>query len=151
MTPTPPSRTETFLFTDIEGSTRLWEERRAAMGVALAAHDALLRAAVEEAGGTVVKTTGDGLLAVFDRRRNRGGRGDRGPARARPPRLGRDGPLRVRMAIHSGSAEVRDGDFFGPALNRAARLMAIGHGGQVLVSGASAALVAAETCRRGAS
>ena len=63
----PPSRTATFLLTDIEGSTRLWQEQRVAMNVALEAHDALLRAAVEQAGGTVVKTTGDGLLAAFDR------------------------------------------------------------------------------------
>jgi class 3 adenylate cyclase len=61
------SRTATFLMTDIAGSTRVWEEQRAAMVLALAAHDALLRSAVEEAGGTVFKTTGDGLLAAFER------------------------------------------------------------------------------------
>lgn len=62
VTPTPSSRTATFLFTDIEGSMRLWEEQRDAMVVTLEAHDALLPAAVEQAGGTVVKTTGDGTL-----------------------------------------------------------------------------------------
>jgi predicted ATPase/class 3 adenylate cyclase len=134
--------TATFLFTDIEGSTRLWEEQRDAMGRALEAHDRLLRLAVERSGGTVVKTTGDGMLAVFER-----------PEAAllaavdAQYALGQHAwpasePLRVRMTIHSGSAEMRDGDFFGPALNRAARLLAIGHGGQVLVSGTTAGLVA---------
>ena len=142
MTTSPAARTATFLLTDIEGSTRLWEEQRAAMNVALEAHDVLLRAAVEQAGGTVVKTTGDGVLAAFDRpeagliaavEAQRALEGHAWPT---------TGPLRVRMAIHSGSAEVRDGDFFGPALNRTARLMAIGHGGQVLVSSTTSALVA---------
>ncbi|HXQ96216.1 MAG TPA: adenylate/guanylate cyclase domain-containing protein [Candidatus Acidoferrales bacterium] len=140
----PGARTATFLITDIEASTRLWEEHPEAMAVALGAHDGLLRAAVEQAGGTVVKTTGDGLLAAFDR-----------PAAALVAALAgqhalerhawpASGQLRVRMAIHSGSAESRDGDFFGPALNRVARLLAIGHGGQVLASGATAVLVADE-------
>ncbi len=142
MTPTPPSRTETFLFTDIEGSTRLWEEHRAVMGVALAAHDALLRAAVEEAGGTVVKTTGDGMLAAFDHAESAVTAAIEGQHTLDRHDWPETGRLRVRMAIHSGSAEVRDADFFGPALNRVARLLAIGHGDQVLVSGASAALVA---------
>ena len=139
----PPGRTTTFLITDIEGSTRLWEEHRETMASALAAHDAILRAAVERAGGHVFKTTGDGLLAAFDH----------APAAVvaaldGQQQLGRHawpadtGPLLVRMAIHCGSAERRDGDYFGPTLNRAARLLAIGHGGQVLLSGATAGLVA---------
>jgi predicted ATPase/class 3 adenylate cyclase len=128
--------------TDIEGSTRLWEERRAAMAVALEAHDALLRTAVEGAGGTVVKTTGDGLLAAFDRPEAAVSAALEGQRALDLHAWAETGPLRVRMAINSGSAEVRDGDFFGPALNRVARLMAIGHGGQVLVSDATRALVA---------
>jgi len=142
MTTSPAARTATFLLTDIEGSTRLWEEQRAAMSVALEAHDALLRAAVEQAGGTVVKTTGDGVLAAFDRPEaglSAAVEAQRALERHAWPTTG---PLRVRMAIHSGSAEVRDGDLFGPALNRTARLMAIGHGGQVLVSSTTSALVA---------
>jgi predicted ATPase/class 3 adenylate cyclase len=144
MTTSPAARTATFLLTDIEGSTRLWEEQRAAMSVALEAHDALLRAAVEQAGGTVVKTTGDGVLAAFDRPEAglmAAVEAQRALERHAWPTTG---PLRVRMAIHSGSAEVRDGDFFGPALNRTARLMAIGHGGQVLVSSTTSALVAGD-------
>jgi len=142
MTTTSAARTATFLLTDIEGSTRLWEEQPAAMSVALEAHDALLRAAVEQAGGTVVKTTGNGVLAAFDRPEAglvAAVEGQRALERHAWPTTG---PLRVRMAIHSGSAEVREGDFFGPALNRTARLMAIGHGGQVLVSSTTSALVA---------
>ena len=142
MTNPPAARTATFLLTDIEGSTRLWQEHRAAMATALEAHDALLRAAVEEAGGTVVKTTGDGLLAAFDRPEAALAAAAAAQRRLDAQAWPATGALRVRMAIHSGSAEVRDGDFFGPALNRVARLMAIGHGGQVLVSSTTSALAA---------
>jgi predicted ATPase/class 3 adenylate cyclase len=144
MTTPPAARTATFLMTDIEGSTRLWEEQRPAMAAALEAHDGLLRSAVESAGGTVVKTTGDGLLAAFDRPGAALAAAVDGQhaldGRAWPTTV----PLRVRMGVHAGSAEVRDGDFFGPALNRVARLMAIGHGGQVLISSATASLAADE-------
>lgn len=131
----------TFLMTDIEGSTRLWEEATVAMTVALQAHDTILRVAVESHGGSVIKTTGDGLLARFD---------DPGPAvaaaldgqRALTEHEWPEGAaLHSRMAVHSGSAQARDGDYFGPALNRVARLLAIGHGGQVLLSGITATLV----------
>ncbi len=135
-----PGRTVTFLFTDIEGSTRLWEQQREAMSVAVAAHDATLRAVVEGAGGSVVKTTGDGMLAAFDRAESAlsaAVEAQRALSRQAWPTKG---PLTVRMAVHTGTAEARDGDFFGPTLNRAARLLAVGHGGQVLVSGASAAV-----------
>jgi hypothetical protein len=128
--------------TDIEGSARLWEHRRDAMVVALAAHDALLRSAVEEAGGAVFKTTGDGLLAAFDHAESAVTAAIAGQRALDGHDWPETGRLRVRMALHSGSAEVRDNDFFGPTLNRVARLLAIGHGDQVLVSGATAALVA---------
>jgi predicted ATPase len=112
------------------------------MGIALAAHDSLLRTAVEHRDGTVIKTTGDGMVAAFDRAESAviaALEGQQALDRHAWPATGR---LRVRMAIHSGSAEIRDGDFFGPALNRVARLLAIGHGDQVLVSATTAALVA---------
>jgi predicted ATPase/class 3 adenylate cyclase len=141
VTTAPQARTATFLMTDIEGSTRLWSEQRAAMAVALEAHDALLRTAVEQAGGWVVKTTGDGLLAAFDRPEAALTAAVEGQRALDHQGWAETGPLRVRMAINSGSADVRDGDYFGPALNRVARLMAIGHGGQVLVSDSTRALV----------
>ncbi len=130
----------TFLLTDIEGSTRLWEEHGEAMGAALAVHDHLLRSAIEANGGAVVKTMGDGMLAVFEN-----------PVAAvaaaldvqralRDTAWGPTGPLRVRMAAHAGAAESREGDFFGQALNRDARILAIGHGGQVLLSAVAAIL-----------
>ncbi len=131
----------TFLMTDIEGSTRLWEEATVAMTVALEAHDAILRTVVESHGGVVVKTTGDGLLAHFDDAPAALAAALAGQltlaAHAWPP----GAALKARMAVHSGSAQLRDGDYFGPALNRVARLLAIGHGQQVLVSGIAAALV----------
>jgi len=136
-----PARTATFLFTDIEGSTRLWEEHRDAMSAALEAHDALLRSIVERSGGSVVKTTGDGMLAAFDRAESAITAALDGQVALGDHPWATPSPLRVRMAIHTGTADTRDGDFFGPALNRVARLLAIGHGGQVLVSGTAAALV----------
>ena len=128
----------TFLFTDLEGSTQLWEQHPDSMRAALRRHDAILVGSVEAAGGRVVKTTGDGLHAVFD------AAADAVPAVLDGQRAllaepwGDLGPLRVRMALHSGEADARGGDFYGPAVNRAARLMAIAHGGQMLLSAACA-------------
>jgi predicted ATPase/class 3 adenylate cyclase len=135
------SQTLTFLFTDIEGSTRLWEQHRQPMKEALERHDAILRDAVESSNGHVVKTTGDGLMAVFASAVD--GLSACLKAQhdlAREP-WGQTGPLRVRMALHVGEAAVRNGDYFGPTLNRAARIMSAGHGGQVLLSAAAAAVV----------
>ena len=126
--PELPSGTVTFLFTDLEGSTRLWEEHPEAMRPALERHDALLRAAVEGVGGQVVKTTGDGVHAVFDHHPRRARRGGRRPSAA----LGAEDVGCARTAcgcawvVHTGDAVARDGDYYGPAANRAARLMAIG-------------------------
>ena len=130
----------TFLFTDIEGSTRLWEERAEAMGAALALHDGIVRDAVERAGGTVIKTTGDGVLALFGDPLAAFGAALAAQRGLRDAAWGETGPLRVRMALHAGSAEARDGDYFGPALNRVARILAIGHGGQVIASAVAAVL-----------
>ena len=154
-----PTGVVTFLFTDIEGSTRLWERHTAAMERALAHHDDLLRAAIESHGGHVVKTTGDGVLAAFEspaaalaaalaaQRGLKQTTDDRPPPTA--PLLNTDPlttdplALSARMALHTGEAELREGDYHGTTLNRAARLMAIGHGGQVLLSGVTAGLLAA--------
>jgi predicted ATPase/class 3 adenylate cyclase len=130
----------TFLLTDIARSTRLWEEYPAAMGAALAVHDEVLRSAITSHAGVVVKTTGDGMLAVFGSTIS-AVEAALGAQRAlRDTPWGTTGPLRVRMAIHAGTAESREGDFFGQALNRDARILAIGHGGQVLLSAVAAAL-----------
>ncbi|MEX0663732.1 MAG: adenylate/guanylate cyclase domain-containing protein [Acidimicrobiia bacterium] len=137
--PDLPTGTVTFLFTDLEGSTRLWEERAEAMKDALARHDELLRAAVEACEGHVVKTTGDGVHAAFA-----------DPVHAIDAAIAGqraldeaviDPPLRVRMGIHTGPAEPRDGDYYGSAVNRAARLMSAAHGGQIVVSLATEELV----------
>jgi len=130
----------TFLLTDIEGSTRLWEEHPDAMGPALASHDRLLRAAIGQAGGSIVKTTGDGVLAVFEDPVAAVGAALIAQRSLRDEAWGPIGPLRVRMAVHAGAAETREGDYFGPALNRDARILAIGHGGQILLSAVAAVL-----------
>ena len=146
--PSPaPVQPPSFLLTDIEGSTRLWEEQAEAMARALEAHDRLLRGAVEGAGGTVVKMTGDGLLATFADVPAAVDAAVSGQAAIDAHAWPTTQPLRVRMAIHTGAVEARDGDFHGPALNRVARLLAIGHGGQVLVSGAVAQQVDERTAR----
>ena len=124
----------TFLFTDLEGSTRLWELFPDAMKDALKRHDAILREAIETSGGHVVKTTGDGMMAVFGRAVEGVTAGlvaQRDLAREPWPETG---PLRVRMGLHSGQADERAGDYFGPTVNRTARIMAAGHGGQILLS-----------------
>jgi predicted ATPase/class 3 adenylate cyclase len=127
-----PSGTVTFLFTDIEGSTRRWEADPDGMRVALAAHDDVVRAAVDANGGWLFKHTGDGVCAAF------------GSARAAVDAAvdaQRSLELPVRMGVATGEVEQRGEDYFGPALNRAARVMAVGHGGQILVSGVAAGLV----------
>jgi predicted ATPase/class 3 adenylate cyclase len=135
-----PSGTVTFLFTDVEGSTRLWEEHPMGMQDALARHDAIVRSAVESHAGQVVKGAGDGGFAVFSAVRDalRAAVAAQVELAAEP--WGATGPLRVRMGIHTGEAECRDGDYFGPVLNRAARLMAVAHGGQIVCSQATADL-----------
>jgi predicted ATPase/class 3 adenylate cyclase len=128
----PPSGTVTFLFTDIEGSTRRWEIDPEAMRADLRAHDEVLESAVDAHGGWLFKHTGDGVCAAFG-----SARAAIDAAVAAQRRLG----LPVRMGVASGEAERRGDDYFGPVLNRTARVMAAGHGGQVLVAGSTAALV----------
>ena len=130
-----PTGTVTFLFSDIEGSTRRWEVRREAMGAALKRHDEHLRTAIESHSGHVFKTVGDAFCAAFARVSDAVAACiDAQRALSAGDFAAVDG-LRVRCALHTGEAVERDGDYFGPALNRVARLMAIGHGGQILFSG----------------
>ncbi|MGD2048612.1 MAG: tetratricopeptide repeat protein [Chloroflexota bacterium] len=136
-----PRGTVTFLFTDIEGSTKLWEDAPEAMQPTLARHDELLRDCIERNGGLLVKTTGDGIHAVFDSASD----AIQASLAAQRAMLAESweeaiGNLKIRMAMHTGSAELREGDYYGPAVNLAARLLALGHGGQILLSQASQAL-----------
>jgi len=127
-----------FLFTDIAGSTRRWEAWPEAMATALARHDGILRGAIEGHGGTVFKTVGDAFCAVFaDPVAALGAAVAAQQALAAEDwgAFGAELPaLSVRMALHLGPAEAREGDYFGPTVNRVARLLAAGHGGQVLLS-----------------
>lgn len=140
--PAIPSGTLVFLFSDIEGSTARWDTRRDAMQEALRRHDALVRSALERHGGYVFKTVGDAFCATFATV----GSALRAASDAQRELASQDwsdvGGLRVRMAIHAGDADERDGDYFGPTVNRVARLLALGHGGQVLVSGVAGQLAA---------
>ncbi len=135
-----PTGTVTFLLTDIEDSTRLWDTQHAAMQRALAYHDAIMREAIEANDGFLVKTTGDGAHAAFATAANAI---TACLAAQRALKEHAWGELRIksRMGLHSGAAEQRDGDYYGPTLNRAARLMAAAHGGQILLSLATAELV----------
>jgi predicted ATPase/class 3 adenylate cyclase len=136
-----PSGTVTFLFSDIEGSTRLWERFPDEMSRSAMRHDELLREAIGRFGGAVFSTAGDGVGAAFGRA------GDAVNAAIEVQRLlgaelwPASAPIRVRIGLHTGEAEERNGDYFGPAVNRAARLMAVGHGGQILCSQVTADIV----------
>jgi predicted ATPase/class 3 adenylate cyclase/DNA-binding SARP family transcriptional activator len=134
LVPSLPAGTVTFLFTDVERSSQLWERYPEAMKSALAHHDLLLRQAIQAHGGRVFKTVGDAFYAAFAT----------APAALAAVLAAQQallaeaweetGPLRVRMALHTGIAEERDGEYFGPTLNRLARLLQASHGGQVLLS-----------------
>ena len=143
MKPNLPSGTFTFLFTDIESSTKLWEQYPEAMKAALARHDAILLEVVEAHHGRIVKTMGDGIHAAFDTAAS-------GVAAALAAQRAlfaerwegiKPEVLRARMGLHTCEAEARAGDYYGPALNRAARLISIGYGGQTLLSTTTADLV----------
>jgi predicted ATPase/class 3 adenylate cyclase len=132
----------TLLFTDIEGSARLWECEPERMPLALARHDALARAAVEQHRGTVVKTTGDGVYAAFVDPIDGLGAAVQLQLALVDPNATEGLALRVRCGLHAGVVERRDNDYFGTAANRTARIMGAAHGGQVLLSEAVSALVA---------
>jgi len=136
-----PSGTVTFLFTDIQGSSRLWEQHPVQMTAAIARHDELLHAAVTEHDGVVFATAGDGIAVAF-----------RTPtdavAAARSIRTALDAEqwpdpvdLKVRLGVHTGEAVERNGDYLGATVNRAARVMAAAHGGQTLISDATAGII----------
>jgi class 3 adenylate cyclase len=139
-----PSGTVTLLFTDVEGSTRLWDAERDAMAAALRRHDEILRGAIEQVGGYVFKTVGDSFCAAFS-----AARAGLDAALAAQRDLAAQSwptsrPIVVRMGLHAGVCDERDGDYFGPAVNRVARLLAVASGGQVLVSGVAAELLSDE-------
>src|SRR5277367_4901934 len=132
VTAAAPSGVVTFLFTDVEGSTRRWENDADGMRVALAAHDEVLREAIQAHGGWLFKHTGDGVCAAFASPRS---------AVDAAVAAQRGLELPVRMGLATGEAELRDGDYFGAVLNRAARVMAAGHGGQILLAESTAGLL----------
>jgi predicted ATPase len=127
-----PTGVVTFLFTDIEGSTRRWEADAGSMRQALAAHDDVMRESVAAHRGWQFKHTGDGVCAAFD-----------SPTSAVDAAIAAQRALElpVRMGIATGEAELRGDDYFGTVMNRAARIMSAGHGGQILVDGLTAALL----------
>jgi class 3 adenylate cyclase len=138
-----PTGTVTFLFSDIEGSTRLWQDHPDSMGAALAVHDRIMRSAIGTHHGYVFSTAGDAFAAAFARA------GDALSAAVEAQRAldaaeWGEAAVRVRMGLHTGEAEERGGDYFGSALNRGARLMAAAGGGQVLVSSACEQIVAGQ-------
>src|SRR5215211_2626477 len=130
----PPTGTVTFLFTDIEGSTKRWERHPEAMQIALARHDEILRDAAEQHGGYVFKTVGDAFCCAFLTAPDALECALEIQRRLLSSEWEHIGTLRVRIALHTGAAEERDGDYFGPPVNRVARLMSAAHGGQVLLS-----------------
>ena len=132
MTAAAPSGVVTFLFTDVEGSTRRWESDADGMRSALAAHDEVLRRAIEAHGGFLFKHTGDGVCAAFASPKSAVDAAITAQRRLELP---------VRMGLATGEAELREGDYFGTVLNRAARVMAAGHGGQILLADSTAVLL----------
>ncbi len=127
----PPGGTVTFLFTDIEDSTRLWEESPTGMADALRVHDSIVRGCIEQHDGYVFATGGDGFCAAFS------SAADAATAAIESQEQLRDDTVvdfGVRMGLHTGEATQRDRNYFGSDVNRAARLMSLAHGGQVLVS-----------------
>ncbi|WP_426654995.1 BTAD domain-containing putative transcriptional regulator [Mycobacterium seoulense] len=137
------TRAVTFLLTDIEGSTAAWEADAEAMAGALARHDELVEQVVTSRGGRLIKTRGEGdaTFSVFERPSSAAAAAiELQEAVVSEPWALRE-PMRVRVALHTGEVELRDGDYFGRAVNRAARLRSLASGGQILCSGATAELV----------
>ncbi|MBT8239632.1 MAG: adenylate/guanylate cyclase domain-containing protein, partial [Acidimicrobiia bacterium] len=137
MVTTIPTGVVSFLFTDVEGSTRLWESDAEGMASSLALHDQVMRRVIDRHRGHVFSTAGDAFAVSF---------ATSGAAVAAATAIQLEllrsdwpgPPIKIRMGIHTGTAEERDGDYFGPVLNRAARIMSSGHGGQILISSVTA-------------
>ena len=133
-----PTGTVTLLFTDIEGSTRMWEGYPVEMNAALLCHDTIVRRSIGDAGGFVFKTVGDAFCAVFSSATAALDAAVRAQLALSREAWPDPVVIRARMAIHMGECVERDGDYFGPTVNRVARLEAVGHGGQTLLSGLTA-------------
>jgi class 3 adenylate cyclase len=136
-----PSGTVTFLFTDIEGSTRLWFHNAQTMGAAIARHEAILREVITATGGVVFKTVGDAIYAAFASALDAARAAVEAQRSIEAEPWGTTTPLHVRMAMHSGVVVERNGDYFGLPLSRIARLLAAGHGGQIVLSQTTQELV----------
>jgi len=138
-----PTGTLTFLFTDVEGSSRAWLRDPARMSDAVARHDALIEQQVTEHGGQVVRPRGEGdsRFAVFERASDAVAAASAIETALLHEPWKLSEPVRVRVAVHTGEADLRSGDYYGPAVNHCARLRAVAHGGQVLVSAVTADLV----------
>ena len=132
--PALPDGTVTFLFTDIEGSTGMWESHPDQMRPALARHDALLREIIGSNNGVVFKTMGDAFCVVFATAADAVNAAYLAQVALHAEPWPQPLQIRVRMALHTGVAEMREDDYFGQPLNRVARLLAAGHGGQTLIS-----------------
>ncbi len=139
-----PTGTVTFLFTDIEGSTERWERHRDAMRAAVAKHEEIIRKSVAAYNGYPFKTIGDAFCCAFYNVADAVAAALEAQQTLVKEDWSNTDGLKVRMAVHTGHTDERDGDYFGPAVNRVARLLAIGHGSQILVSGASADLAQGE-------
>jgi predicted ATPase/class 3 adenylate cyclase len=131
----------TFLYTDIEGSTRLWEQYPQVVEAAIARHDRILRQAIGDHGGSVFRMVGDGLCAVFLNASNAVAAALQAQLALNAESWGETGPLKVRIAILTGEAEAQGGDYSGSSLNRIARLLGVTHGGQTVISQATQLLV----------
>jgi len=142
MTGTLPGGTLTYLFTDVEASTEMWEREPDAMREALARHDALIEAGVERHQGSLVRPRGEGdsRFAVFPRATDAVSAACSIQVGLQAEPWSTTRPLRVRMALHTGEAALRDGDYYGSAVNRCGRLRALAHGGQILLSATTARL-----------
>jgi predicted ATPase/class 3 adenylate cyclase len=136
-----PTGTVTFLFTDVEGSTKLWERYPEAMQATMARHDEVLREVMDSSGGYVFKTVGDAFCVAFSSASHALEAALAAQRALLSEEREKTGPLQVRMALHTGSADERGGDYFGPPVNRVARLLSAGHGRQVLLSSATQELV----------